>query len=416
MPQPRGTPVRILRLSEAIAGRGHDVHLITYHLGDGPLPEELRVHRIPPVPTYRKRTPGPSLQKLLLVDPLLASTLNAVLRRERFDVIHAHHYEGLLAAVLAAAGSDTPIVYDAHTLLESELPGYPLGLPRPWTRALGKTLDRWLPRAVDHVVAVTEAIRRKLVESGVPADRVTVGSQGIEEEFFRTDDGPEANGASADGIPDRRPRRLVYAGNLAPYQGIDLLLESFRRVRSRRPDVRLRILSRSSFAPYEELAGRLDVREGIDLLPVGLEELPRELRASDVAVNPRIDCDGVPIKLLNYMATGRPIVSFAGSAPVLRDGRSALLVEDGDTAGFADAVLSLLDDPGRAARLGEGARRDAERRHRWDAIARRVEGAYRRAIAARDGHAAVAAPAFRADRESPAPAGRGAATAEERAG
>lgn len=377
MPQPRGTPVRILRLSEAIAARGHEVHLVTYHVGDGPLPPELQVHRIPSLPTYRKRTPGPSLQKLLVVDPLLAATVNGVLRRERFDVIHAHHYEGLLTSRLAAAGSGIPIVYDTHTLLASELPGYPLYLPRRWARAVGRTLDRWLPRTADQVVAVTERIGRKLVESGVPADRVTVASQGVEDEFFRND---APTGA---GPPGGRQGRLVYAGNLAPYQGIPLLLESLRRVRARRPDVRLRILSPSSFRPYQALAGRLEVRDAIELSWVGVEELPRALRAADIALNPRVDCDGIPIKLLNYMATGRPIVSFAGSAPILRHGRTALLVEDGDTAGFAEAVVSLLDDPARAARLGEEARMEAERHHRWDAIARQVERVYCKAITGR---------------------------------
>lgn len=377
MPQPRGTPVRIARLSEAIARRGHEVHVVTYHLAEGTLPPPLRVHRIPAVPTYRKLGPGPSLQKLLLVDPLLAATLNGVLRRRRFDVIHAHHYEGLLAALLGAAGSGIPVVYDAHTLLASELPGYRFGVPPRWTAALGGALDRRLPGAADHVVAVTEAIRRKLIAGGVPASRVTVASQGIEDEFFERANGGRDAGAG------ERSGDLVYAGNLAPYQGIDLLLESFRRVRERRPETRLRILSPASFAPYEARARRLGVREAIDLRPVGLAELPRELRAADVALNPRVDCDGIPIKLLNYMAAGRPIVSFAGSAPVLCHDRSALLVEDGDTDAFAEAVLALLVDPARAARLGETARREAERNHRWDAIAHRVERAYRRAIAHR---------------------------------
>ncbi|MGH7541955.1 MAG: glycosyltransferase family 4 protein, partial [Gemmatimonadota bacterium] len=372
MPQPRGTPVRILRLSQAIARRGHEVHLVTYPLGDGPLPSELAVHRIPRIPTYRKRTPGPSLQKLLLLDPLLAAALGRVLRQGRFDVIHAHHYEGLIAARIGAAGAGVPIVYDAHTLLASELPSYRVGLRHDWKKGIGARLDRWLPRQADHVIAVTEAIRTKLVAAGVSPDRVTVASQGIEDEFFGGNGavpGEEARAEPMEAAEVPRGTSLVYAGNLARYQGIELLLDAFRRVRERRPNVRLRILSRSSFAPYEELAQRLGVRGAIELVPAGVDELPGLLRAADVALNPRVDCDGIPIKLLNYMATARPIVSFAGSAPVLRHDESALLVADGDTAAFAAAVLDLLGDPVRAARLGQRGRRYAEDHHRWASIA-----------------------------------------------
>lgn len=392
LPQPRGTPVRILRLSEAVAARGHEVHVITYHLGDGDLPESLRVHRIPRIPTYRKRTPGPSVQKLLLLDPLLAAKLSSVLRQRKFDVIHAHHYEGLIAAAVGAAGAGVPVVYDAHTCLETELPSYRLFLPRGVKRRLGRYLDRWLPGSADHVIAVTERIRRRLIETGIPEDRVTVASQGIEDPFFRApeeESGEEAaavaepggtgaarqSAASADGPPV-----VIYAGNLAPYQGIELLLAAFADVHSQRPDSRLRILTRSSFEPYRELARRVGVEGAIDLAPTIVEELPARLREAAVAVNPRIQCDGIPIKLLNYMAAARPVVSFEGSAPILRDGETARLVPDGDTTAFGRAIIELLDEPERAREMGRRARREAELNHRWDGIAARVEAVYRRLL------------------------------------
>jgi glycosyltransferase involved in cell wall biosynthesis len=76
----------------------------------------------------------------------------------------------------------------------------------------------------------------------------------------------------------------------------------------------LRILTNDSFQDYEILSRSLGIRDRIDVRPVRLEDLPEELSAATVAVNPRIACDGLPQKLLNYMAAGCPIVSFAGSA------------------------------------------------------------------------------------------------------
>lgn len=375
LPAPRGTPVRILRLSEALAERGHAVHVVAYHLGEGDVSDGVTVHRTPALPTYRRTSPGPSWQKLLLVDPLLVATLRRVLTENRFDVIHAHHYEGLLAALAGARDTGLPVIYDAHTLLGSELPTYRLGLPRIWLRDIGRRLDAWLPRRADRVVAVTEAIAARLAALGVDPERITVASNGIEREFLEAARLPHA--------APREPATLSFAGNLAPYQRVDLLLETFRLVRAARPESRLHVVTGSSFAPYEELARALGVRESLDVVACAPEDVPVRLARSTVAVNPRTECDGIPLKLLNYMASGCAIASFAGAAPILRDGETGALVRDGDTAALAGAIVGLLDDPDRARRLGENAREYVRRHHGWPEVAARVEDVYRCAIQAR---------------------------------
>ena len=53
-PWPRGTPIRIHRIAEAVAGRGHAVHVVTYHLGEELADAPFVVHRIRDVPAYRR--------------------------------------------------------------------------------------------------------------------------------------------------------------------------------------------------------------------------------------------------------------------------------------------------------------------------------------------------------------------------
>lgn len=373
LPAPRGTPVRILRLSEALAARGHDVHVVTYHLGDGAVSDRVRLHRIPEVPTYRKMSPGPSWQKLLVLDPLLAATLRRVLDAHRVDLIHAHHYEGLLAALVGARDRTLPVVYDAHTLLGSELPTYRLGLPRAWLRAAGLALDAHLPRLADRVIAVTESIAGRLAELGVDSGRIAVASNGIEPEFFRARQARDRAGAE----------RIAFAGNLASYQRVDLLLDAFRRVREARPGVRLSIFTRSRFGRYEDRARTLGVLGAVDVVGTDPWQIPSRLSTVAVAVNPRTECDGIPLKLLNYMAASCAIASFAGSAPVLRHGETGLLAEDGDPQALAAAILELLGDPERAERFGRNARAFVRRHHGWPQVAARVEEVYTAALAVR---------------------------------
>ena len=367
-PARRGTPVRIQRLAEGLAALGHRVHVVTYHQGTGDVDPALVVHRTPFVPFSRSLSPGPTYSKLALLDPLLTLALSGVLRRHPVDVIHAHHFEGLLVASAARRGARIPIVFDAHTLLTSELQYYDLWLPDRAKRAIARLLDRRLPRRADHVATVTARIRDKLLALGaVPEERVTVVPNGVEFELFDLPDGAVRG--------DHAPT-LIFTGNLAAYQGIELLLAAFQKVRERRPEVRLTIVSDTPFARYAPMARALGVADGIDLVSAPFAEVPRLLARADLAVNPRTDADGIPVKLLNFMAASKPIVSFAGSAPGMRHLETGWLAADNDVAGFAQGVLTLLADAPLAARLGRAAREFVEREHSWTGSALACQAIY----------------------------------------
>jgi glycosyltransferase involved in cell wall biosynthesis len=362
-------------MAEALADRGHEVHVVTYHLGSGPVSSGVEVHRIRDIPGYQKLSPGPTYYKLLRVDPPLARLLRRLLKQHRFDVVHAHHYEGLLVGAAARSGIPVRLVYDAHTLLMSELPYYPLGLPQGVKRHMGRWLDALLPRIVDHTVCVTDTIREKLVQdAGMDAGRVSVIANGVEYDHFAA--AIQADSVSTDG------RTLVFTGNLAEYQGIEIMLEAFAQVLKQVPDARLLIASDSSFAAYESQARTLGITESLDIIPSpDFRDLPALLARADVAVNPRVECDGVPVKLLNYMAAGRAVVSFASSAPGVVHQETGWLVESGSVPALAEGMITLLKQPALARRLGDAARHYVEENCSWHVVARRCESLYERLLA-----------------------------------
>ena len=364
----------MLRLAEALARRGHEIHVVTYHLGEGIWDPAVAVHRVRRLPTYQRYAPGPTWQKLLVLDPLLAARTAGLLRSRPIDVIHAHHAEGLLVALFARGWRRLPIVYDVHTILESELPQYPLGIGKWALARLGRALDRRLPRHASAVLAAHDDIRRRLTAlDPALAARIAVGTNGVELEPFATEAGlAGARGSAA--------RTLVYAGNLAPYQGIDLMLRAFAELRRRRTDVRLRVVSDSSFAPYQSLAAELGINQAIDLVSAPFEDVPRHLTDAAVALNPRVGCDGIPQKLLNYMAAGAPIVSFRSSAKHLVHGELGWVVEDGDVMAFAEGIDHLLSDSTLARRLGDNARAYAQATLTWERTAEQAEVVYRRIV------------------------------------
>jgi glycosyltransferase involved in cell wall biosynthesis len=305
---------------------------------------------------------------------LLAGTLLGVLRDQPFDLIHGHHYEGLLAGLIARVPTRIPVVYDAHTMLVSELHHYDLGLTRRAKQRIAKGLERQLPRRADHVVTVNDEIAAQLSQHfAVPVDRVTTVASGVELEHFEPS---RPRGSTPAG------KTIIFTGNLAAYQGIDLLLDAFTRLRARRADVRLVLVGELATDPRVLLAERPELHDHVDLVVGDFAALPRHLAAADVAVNPRTECDGTPLKLLNYMAAGKAIVSFAGSAKEIADGETGLIVPNGDVSAFADALDRLLGDPPLAARLGAAASEYARRELSWDRAAQSLEGVYERVLGA----------------------------------
>jgi glycosyltransferase involved in cell wall biosynthesis len=369
-PWRRGTPIRIHHMADALLQKGHEVDVVTYPLGDPSFTVHFRIHRV----AYRGRhinpEPGPSWTKLAYLDPMLARKVRRLLNAERFDIIHAHHYEGLIAALGANWPFKKPIVYDAHTLLATELPDYRLGLPKALTAWLGARIDRHLPPRADHVIAVTERMRAWFeMKAGIPATRLSLISNGVEYEHFSS---PDPETVNRDGRP-----HVVFAGNLAEYQGVDLLLGAFCHLLREAPDARLTILTASDIAAARAESDRLGLGHHVRFLNPDYESLPARLAEADVLVNPRPGGDGIPQKVLNYMAVGRPIVCFEGSAAGLKHERDALIVPDGDVAAFADAVLRLLGTPQLADRLARSAQELVVSRS-WLQVADRVDDVYMR--------------------------------------
>ncbi len=373
-PEPRGTPTRIFRMAEALVKRGHEVHIVTYHLGQPIEDPPFKIHRIPGIKSYQKRSAGPTFQKLFLLDLLLVYRVISVLHRHKIDIIHAHHFEGLLASWFAHLLYAKPLIFDIHTLLESELPYYGKKFPFKIKKILGRLGDRVLPRFANKLVAVSDEINEKLVKQHrFGSGQIQVIPNGVELELFE-------NVATPKQSLGEELNALVFAGNFAPYQRIDLLLQAFYEVCKQRPDTRLKLLTDSDFAPYEALASKLGIRQSIDQAACPLQELPNQLALSAIALNPRTECDGLPQKLLNYMAVGLPVVSFAGSAKYLVHEQYGLVIENGNTKAFADAIVRLLDQPELGEEYGKNARQFVLSELSWGETAKQLEMVYAKTL------------------------------------
>jgi 1,2-diacylglycerol 3-alpha-glucosyltransferase len=378
-----GSAASIREMSDTLSDMGHNVHVVTYPSGQ----EEIRVrrakvHRTAAFRPKQNAKVGPSLEKFVL-DFQLLRLLCKVIRRERIDIIHAHNYEGALVGIMAKWLTRRPLVYNAVNLMADELAGYRFIRPAWLAHGLARGLDWFTPIFPDHITAVSHDLRTWFIDQGVPAAKVDVVPAGIEPELF---DHPE---------PEKFRQRyqlngrqvVMYTGVLNAYQRIDYLLRAFAVALREKPDALLlmvsALVSEAEEKEYRQLAGELGIsRSVIWISPHTLKDLPSYLALADVCVVPRPECPGHPIKLLNYMLAGKPIVSFAGGAKGVRHLHDAFIVSNHDCDALGRGIVTLLNNRKLAAELGANARATVLANFDWRHICARIERIYDRLLEA----------------------------------
>ncbi|HTE17585.1 MAG TPA: glycosyltransferase family 4 protein, partial [Armatimonadota bacterium] len=184
------------------------------------------------------------------------------------------------------------------------------------------------------------------------------------------------------------PPRVLYLGTLAPWQGVPFLLQALRLVADEH-DVSLRVVGggrREWRKECEHLVRKLELEARVELLPpVSPEAVPALVTESDLCVAPLTVTDRnmtqgcCPIKILEYMAAGRPIAAarLPPVCEVLADEETALLYKPDKPRRLAEVMLRLLSDPVLADRLGREAARVVRERFTWERHNNTVAEVYR---------------------------------------
>jgi len=357
-PSLRGSQVLILDLAQRLTAEGHAVHIVTYPVARAPIPDlGAVVHRAPRIPGLWTTRPL-GWQKILL-DLLLIGRLWSVVRRQKIDLIHAHNLEGPLVGYLVRFLTRVPVVYHAHNALCDELPHYMrVAWMKRWMERLGAFLDRRVAAAADFSIAPTERLGAFLAARGT-AGRIAVIPPAATVGRRQVRVGRESTG---------RPL-IMYAGNLDPYQDLDVLLAGFARIRAQEPGARLVVVTHEAKPRGSAIERALEREPGVAIrFASDFAAVTESLARADVLVCPRSSWSGFPIKVLNYMSLGLPIVHARGSAHGIEDGRSGLLFDDGDPKGLAEAVLRVIRNPVLARGIGRGARRVSKERYGWERV------------------------------------------------
>jgi glycosyltransferase involved in cell wall biosynthesis len=371
--EPRGTPFSEYHRIRALADLGHSVDLVTYPFGrDVDLPG-LRIFRCPRPPLVRRVRIGPSLAKVPLDLALALTALRRALGGQ-YEAVHSHE-EGALVGVAVARLLGVPHVYDMHSSLPQQLANF--GYSRsPLLRRLFEWIERVAIRRSRVVIVICPelAARVRAIDARVPCVVI--------ENAPGAGDGaaPGAGRAirASLGIGEGSPV-VLYAGTFEPYQGLDLLLEAVPRVREACPGARFVLVggSRDQADSLRDLARRAGL-DGtvivVDRQPA--ETIPAYLDAADVLVSPRRTGTNTPLKIYQYLRSGRPIVAtrLVTHTQVLDDEIAVLTEPTGEA--LAAGIVGVLREPDRGRARAERARRTAEARYSYEAYLARTREAY----------------------------------------
>jgi glycosyltransferase involved in cell wall biosynthesis len=271
--------------------------------------------------------------------------LSRAIRRLGPDIVHAHDAHGVAMAALAlsiGAGSARHTGGRAPALVAARRVDFHLR---------GNSLSRWKHRQVDCFIAASEAIRQMLVADGVPPERTVTVHEGIDVEHVVS--APLVNVHEAFWLPHHAP----VVGNVAalvPHKGQRHLVDAARLVVQEVPDARFLILGEGELRePLERQIREYRLEKHV-LLPGFRTDVLGCIKAFDLFAMSSVT-EGLGTSLLDAMACSRPIVATrtGGIPEVVEDGVTGLLVRPRDHAELARAIVSLLKDEKRRARMGD---------------------------------------------------------------
>ena len=353
-PPVTGGQKRTLRLLEAMERSGLHPHLLTADPGEPGAAERLRARgwevdimlERPPgllerARQHASRLPSPLLHQLAGRFAEVASRAAMV----QFEHTQSAYY---------AAPPGVPSVLSLHNLDSSVARSSArqrsgLAWVREQNRAAAlRVVERRVLPLADRVLCVSEADANAVFAAG---GRALLAPNGVDEEFFQT----PLTGA------DERALFFGHFGYEANLRGVERFLEEgWPDVMRARPGARLAI---AGGGMSEVVRARLSAVEGVEVLGL-VADLPGALAAARVVVVPIWEGGGTRLKVLEALAAGRAVVatSLGASGVGFRDGRHGLLGEH--PAELAAALVTLLADPPRAARMGAEGRVLAES-YRW---------------------------------------------------
>jgi glycosyltransferase involved in cell wall biosynthesis len=274
-----------------------------------------------------------------------SSALDAIGRKHRLELLHAHFLTDGTRVMRYAARRSLPLVVTAH--------GYDATIyDEVWQASrAGRSFIKERGKLFEHatvILCVSEFIRDELLRRGAPADKLLVRRLGINLAEFEP------------GAPPGTRSGALFVGRLVPKKGVLRLVEAWKLLPENIRRQKLTIIGAGE--QEAQLRAACDGHQDIVLLGAQPREAVRQaMRRNRVLALPSMraangDSEGLPIVAMEAQASRTPLLVFDDGPmrEAVADGRSGLYVPPGDIPAYARALKAILGDDELANGLGAG--------------------------------------------------------------
>jgi glycosyltransferase involved in cell wall biosynthesis len=360
VPSPKGASTHILHNLRGLVNGGFEVHLITPN--DGLLPTEDTIEGVPVTRVSQDLTQN-FLARAMHFGRAVVSHLAL---HPGYDVVHYRNiWDGLhIAQNKKKFGYKT--LFEVNGLPSIELKYHYPGLDPDLLLKI-KEQEIATLHLSDTIICPSNVTRDYIASLGLNRKLVTVIPNGVSASDFSPSPLPARDG---------RVPVLLYIGTLADWQGLDIVIKAMPKILDGQA-VQLQIVGRGRSRQRKLLAKqirKLGIEEHVIVQPaVPHHEIPVLIASADICVAPlglndrNVTQGACPIKLLEYMAAGRPLL--ASNMPIVRElvreDMDALLFSPSDSDDLARQVLALLNDFELSKRLAKSASERALTKFTW---------------------------------------------------
>jgi len=375
VPSPKGASTHILHNLRGLVNRKYDIHLLTPSDGILPLEDSIEGAQV-------TRVPQDLTQNFLARAIHFGKTVLAHLTlHPEYDVVHYRNiWDGLYIAQNKKRFGYRAL-FEVNGLPSIELKYHYPGLD---TGLLTKIKEQEIAtlHLSDAIICPSHVTRDYIASLGLNRKLITVIPNGVSASDFPPTPLPVREG---------RVPVLLYIGTLADWQGLDIVVKALPKILEQK-NVQLRIVGRGRSRQRKMLAKqirKLGVEASVIVQPaVPHHEIPALIAESDICVAPlglndrNVTQGACPIKVLEYMAAGRPLL--ASNMPIVRElvreDLDALLFSPNDPDDLARQVLALLNDLDLSKRLARSASERALSKFSWHESQKKLGKVYEKLL------------------------------------
>ncbi len=308
------------------------------------------------------------------LNPKAIGVLREVFRREKPDLVHTH---ASMSARIAAKTLGIPVVYTRHSVFppSKRLTSFP-----------GKQLNGLINSlTADRMIAVAEAAKENLTDTGIPARKISVILNGVEPLKPCSEETLNQWREKYQISPEDKV--AVMAARLTEVKGQKYLIDAAKILREQGVKAKFLIAGTGdTFDALKKQIQELDLGESVKLLGF-VEDVAPLMELADVQVNCSFGTEATSLALLEGMSVGKPIIAtdFGGNPGVVKDGVNGFLTKPHDAVGLAEKLKELFCHEECYQRMAENAKKIYQEKFTAEAYAQGIQDLYEETIQRKGG-------------------------------